>query len=147
MRISSITILAAAIISQVSALGINCKGSGWCTSATSDVAHCLNELIQTIDSNRWYNNEQHIACCQSDGKFGLPDAEGSVGFCAYLQKSGGAPGSSIKKLGPYIPNHGCKVCGSVPLFYPQGNNNVDDGELTFNMVTMGKGTKCTEGVC
>ncbi|KAF7596456.1 hypothetical protein BBP40_001763 [Aspergillus hancockii] len=31
-------------------------------------------------------------------------------------------------------HHRCKACGSVPYYFPQGNNNVDDGELTYNFV-------------
>ncbi|KAI9775455.1 MAG: hypothetical protein M1839_001072 [Geoglossum umbratile] len=139
-------LVATMAISSVAALGINCKGSGWCTSARDSVATNLNSLIQGIDSNRWYKNGEWIACVQSTGDF-VVDASGSVGFCAFLQNTGGTWGSIIKQLAPEIPKHDCRVCGSVPYYFPQGNNNVDDGELTFNMVTMPKGTKCTEGRC
>ncbi|KAI9775167.1 MAG: hypothetical protein M1839_001418 [Geoglossum umbratile] len=138
---------AATAISSVAALGINCQGSGWCPSARANVAMDLNDLIQGIDSNRWYKNGEWIACAQSEGDFGADTAKGDVGFCAFLQNTGGTWGSIIKQLAPEIPKHGCRVCGSVPYYFLQGNNNVDDGELTFNMVKMPKGTKCTEGRC
>jgi hypothetical protein len=139
-------LLAAAVIGCVAGEGINCEGSGWCASANSNVAQDLSNLLQGVDPNRWYNNGEWIGCVQSDGSFGVPDASGNVGFCAFLQNSGGDWGSVIKSLAPDIPGHGCRVCGSVPLSFP-GDNNVNDGELTFNMVTMGPGTQCTEGLC
>ncbi|KAI9862249.1 MAG: hypothetical protein M1813_004724 [Trichoglossum hirsutum] len=139
-------LVAATAISSVAALGINCGGSGWCSSARANVADNLNNLIQGIDPNRWYKNGEWIACTQSDGDF-VVEASGSVGFCAFLQNTGGTWGSIIKQLAPEIPKHGCRGCGSVPYYFLQGNNNAKDGELTFNMVTMPKGTKCTAGRC
>jgi hypothetical protein len=65
-------------------------------------------------------------------------------ICAFLQKSGGAPGRSIKTLSRAIPDHGCAVCGSVPLFFPD-DNNVDNGMLTFNAVSSPCGNK--HGLC
>lgn len=129
----------AALAASTSALGINCKGSALC-SATTDggVAQQLKEYIDRIDTSRYYNNGQQIACDK------VQAIEGSVTICAFLQNSNGAPGSSIKELAHYIPDHGCKVCGSVPLFYPQ-DNNVDNGELTFNVV--GNGCGNDGGLC
>ncbi|KAI9862064.1 MAG: hypothetical protein M1813_004836 [Trichoglossum hirsutum] len=139
-------LVAATAISSVAALGINCGGSALCSNTLDQVASNLNTYIQGIDPNRWYNNGEWIACTQSESNI-IPDVSGSLGFCAFLQNTGGTWGSIIKQLAPEIPNHGCRVCGSVPYYFLQGNNNVDDGELTFNMVTMPKGTRCTNGVC
>lgn len=120
------SVLALASISISGALaGINCNGSGNCPG----VAGNLNTLISyanSIDSNRWYNNGEKIVCQES--------ALGT-GLCAFLKNTGGAPGSSIKPLLQALANHGCKKCGSIPLFYPQGDNNdADHGILTVNAV-------------
>lgn len=97
--------------------------------------------------NQWYNNGEHIGCVQSSGSYIADPTEGDIGFCAFLQNTDGTWGSIIKQLAPYIPQHGCRVCGSVPYFYPRGDNDVNDGMLTFNMVTMPAGTQCTSALC
>ncbi|KAJ5475959.1 hypothetical protein N7475_001688 [Penicillium sp. IBT 31633x] len=61
------------------------------------------------------------------------EAGNGGGYCAFLQGTGGTNGGKIKELAHYIPDHGCKMCGSVPYFYP-GDNNVANGQLTFNYV-------------
>jgi hypothetical protein len=131
--IASIVAIATLAITT-SAKGINCQGSALCSSATSNggVAQQLKEYIDRIDTSRYYNNGEQIACDK------VQAIEGTVTICAFLQNSNGAPGSSIKGLAHYIPDHGCTVCGSVPLFYPD-DNNVDNGELTFNVVGSGCG--------
>ncbi|KAK3990722.1 killer toxin [Cladorrhinum sp. PSN332] len=103
----------------VDALGINCRGSGNC-GTSADAASKLVNILQTLNPNKNFLNRQQIAC------------SGSI--CAFLQNTGGASGSKIKELAHYITGHNCKVCGSVPYYYPQGNNNVADGQLTFNWV-------------
>ncbi|KAE8351729.1 killer toxin [Aspergillus coremiiformis] len=126
-------LLAVSLVSSSEAkLGINCRGSANCNTfgiANSQIAVQLKHAIDGIDTNRWYNNGEHIACVGSGARI-----TGNGGFCAFLQNTGGTNGGVIKSLAHYIPEHGCKVCGSVPYYYPQGNNNVDDGELTFNYV-------------
>ncbi|KAB8221349.1 killer toxin [Aspergillus novoparasiticus] len=118
------------VSSSEAKLGINCRGSANCnTFGNTQMAFQLKHAIDGIDPNRWYNNGEHIACVGSGARI-----TGNGGFCAFLQNTGGTNGAVIKSLAHYIPEHGCKVCGSVPYFYPQGNNNVDDGELTFNYV-------------
>jgi hypothetical protein len=115
-------------------LGINCRGSGYCTwndDKNTYEARTLTYFINGIDGGRWYNNGEHIACTPS-------------GICAFLQKTGGTWGSKIKELAHYIPDHGCTICGSVPYYFPDGNNNVDDGMLTYNYVS---NPKCKNGLC
>jgi hypothetical protein len=116
---------AAAMISLAglaSGLGINCNGSGLCGSSSANMQRIANIIrgdgvSPGIPDNRFYNNGEHIWCAPS------------VDFwtCAFLQKSGGAPGSSIKTLIQELADHGCYTCGSIPLFYPN-DNNVNDGE-------------------
>ncbi|KAL4886885.1 killer toxin [Aspergillus karnatakaensis] len=114
-------------------LGINCRGSSNCAQPDAPALINLVALIDNIDPNRWYDNGQQIAC-QNEAFL-----QGAV--CAFLQNSGGAPGSSIITLARDLRDHGCAVCGSVPLFFPQGDNNVDDGELTVNWT----GNSCCSG--
>ncbi|EAW10839.1 uncharacterized protein ACLA_053130 [Aspergillus clavatus NRRL 1] len=123
------TLIMVASALSANALGINCRGSAKCSAlwGPSDAAKQLTNVIQGIDTNRWYLNGEHIACVGND-------AGNGGGYCAFLQKTGGTNGGVIKNLAHYINDHGCKQCGSVPYYYPQGNNNVDDGELTYNYV-------------
>jgi hypothetical protein len=136
------TIVLLATITTASALGINCRGSSDCNIANDlHTASRLAGFISGIDPNRWYNNGEQIACAQSTGSLGV--ASGFVAICAFLQNTGGAPGRNIAGLAPFITGHGCTICGSVPYFYPS-DNNVADGELTFN----GVHNPCTDnGLC
>ncbi|CAG8238419.1 unnamed protein product [Penicillium salamii] len=116
--------------SATAALGINCRGSANCnTFGDNQMAIQLTRAIEGIDTNRWYNNGEHIACIGSGAGI-----TGNGGFCAFLQGTGGTNGGKIKELAHYIPEHGCRTCGSVPYFYP-GDNNVDHGQLTYNYVS------------
>jgi hypothetical protein len=98
------------------------------------VARNLADFINGIDQERWYQNREQIACDEVDQTTGDDTYSSNTKlFCAFLQDTGGAWGSDILRLAHYIPGHGCKVCGSVPYFYPS-DNNVEHGELTFNHV-------------
>ncbi|OCL14191.1 killer toxin [Glonium stellatum] len=132
-KISHLLALAVFSATTIAAEGINCHGSANCDTAP-DAPQLIDlvALIDHIDDNRFYNNGEQIAC-QNEAFF-----KGAV--CAFTQKSGGAPGSSIKTLAQELRDHGCSVCGSIPLFFPQ-DNNVDDGELTVNWV----GNSCCPG--
>lgn len=131
-------LLLAASSSPVQSLGVNCRGSGLCTPVingpvTGNEAKVLTDWIQgieaegyqpvVIDSNRIYKNGEQIACYQRSS------------ICAFLQKTAnGVSGANVRKLAKYIPDHGCKVCGSVQTDFPN-SNDVNNGELTFNYVT------------
>lgn len=107
------------VLTGASALGINCRGSIECLRQPNDAAPQLTNLLNGIDPARWYNNGDQIVCISS--------------VCACLQYTEkGASGATIQSLAHYIPEHGCKTCGSVPVFFPSGDNSVWDGELTFN---------------
>ena len=58
-----IAAITAACASQTVAKGINCEGSGWCTSAGTGVAAALTDLIMTIDDSRWYSTPSLIEYC------------------------------------------------------------------------------------
>ncbi|KAJ7257289.1 Kp4-domain-containing protein [Mycena rebaudengoi] len=111
--------------------GINCNGSKACFYGDSRAAAFLAGYIDKMRDDIWINNGQHIACIGH--------------ICAFLQNTGGTWGSIVKQLAPHIPyGHSCKICGSVPYYFPQGNNNVADGELTFNYVYS---PSCTNKLC
>jgi len=114
----------ASLLHLAAALGINCRG-GACASTG---AHQLTTAIEGIDRNRWFANEEQIACITVDST-----ATRSSSICALLQNTGGAWGSRILELAHYLRDYGCKGCGSVPYFYPE-DNDVSHGELTYNVV-------------
>ncbi|KAJ5394693.1 hypothetical protein N7509_000246 [Penicillium cosmopolitanum] len=114
-----------ALALSVSALGINCQGSSQCGNVDGRSTDILAS-VQKIDPNRTYFNGQRIACW----KAGAGD-----GLCAFLQGTGGIQGSLIPELVQDLVNHGCTRCGSVPVFFNSGDNNINDhGELTINYV-------------
>ncbi|KAL6691475.1 killer toxin [Trichoderma pleuroticola] len=107
------------------AAGINCNGNSLCGGVGGRSTDILN-YVQGINTGRTYQNGEHIACWES--------ALGT-GICAFLQGTGGITGDLIKVLVQDIVNHGCRVCGSVPVFFNSGDNNSNDhGELTINYV-------------
>jgi hypothetical protein len=123
----------AALFHLASTLGINCRGAAYCVggqagSRHSRVASRLTSAIENIDGDRWYADGELVACVTNQ-----PNHEGPVSFCAFLQSTGGALGSRILELAHYIEAHGCRGCGSVPVFYPE-QNEVSGGELTYNYV-------------
>ncbi|CAG7942292.1 unnamed protein product [Penicillium salamii] len=144
MKFTAVLSLLLPAVAVNAALGINCRGSAKCSGlwGPDNVANNLKKSIDGIDTNRWYYNGEHIACVSNQ-------AGNGGGYCAFLQGTGGTNGGKIKELAHYIPDHGfvpqydtvwtlltlirCKMCGSVPYFYP-GDNNVEHGQLTFNYV-------------
>ncbi|KAL5341311.1 killer toxin [Aspergillus crustosus] len=113
------------VLTTTSALGINCRGSSDCSLTDCPSLGQVLSIIEEIDDNSWFDNGEHIACIRAGAQ--------AYSLCAFLQNSGGALGSSIKTLARELQQHGCGNCGSVPLFYP-GDNDVNNGELTFNAV-------------
>ncbi|EGU86399.1 hypothetical protein FOXB_03083 [Fusarium oxysporum f. sp. conglutinans Fo5176] len=124
MHLGASLIALASAAGLVSA-GINCNGAAGCPSVAGNLDQLIN-LANGIDDNRWYNSGQKIVCIQTN--------LGNTGLCAFQQNTGGAPGHSIKSLLRSLRDHGCKKCGSVPLFYPSDNNDSSHGILTVNVV-------------
>jgi hypothetical protein len=151
----SLSILALTTIASscVAALGINCRGDGRCsfvrTYQDQSIADSLRqEIAGIVSDSRWYQNHQKIVCL--DVTVTTLDTTGSI--CAFLQGTGGIPGNEIKTLAQRIVGHGCKICGSVPVYFDRGDNDVKShGELTFNFVERnveGDGScKFTSGKC
>ncbi|KAF4445485.1 killer toxin, Kp4/SMK-like, core [Fusarium austroafricanum] len=132
MRFSSSALLFA---SSVAGLGINCRGSGFCSLSPNGSIQKIKEQIGVIiadgQGDRHFDTGAQIACTNAD--------QGS--FCAFYQ-SNGASGSANDAFThiQWIIDHGCKLCGSVPI---HDGNNVDDGQLTVNYVS----DPCCEGTC
>ncbi|KAI1076595.1 killer toxin, Kp4/SMK-like protein, core [Whalleya microplaca] len=117
---AAITILVVALgTTEVAALGINCRGSGNCSTAC--IRHALSEIntgVQYLPDGNNYPNGQHIACTGN--------------CCAYLQNIAGTKtGRQVKTYVQSLLAHGCDRCGSVPT---EDGNNVNTGELTVNWV-------------
>lgn len=123
-----IAVSIAALAASTSALGINCRGSGLCPS--DGAAGNLINLKAIVDGiqprNRAYSTGQQIACTGS--------------LCTYYQN--GATGTAEQASGflQALLDHGCHKCGSCPT---QAGNNVDNGELTANVV----GDAHCQGAC
>ncbi|MCJ1464053.1 hypothetical protein MMC07_002664 [Pseudocyphellaria aurata] len=118
---------------------LNCKGGAGCYFVDSKLtpAQILTVYIDHIDPNRIYLDGEKIACY----RFNLLGFHSHI--CAFLQKTNGAPGATIRDVSAWITGHGCRVCGSVPIGYPD-DDNVDNGMLTYNIVSSGA---CRTGLC
>ncbi|KAF4448227.1 hypothetical protein F53441_8334 [Fusarium austroafricanum] len=115
------TLIATALLAVgQAAAGINCKGSSQCSGSSNSIVDLVN-LASYIENSRWYQNGEHIVCASD--------------LCAFLQNTGGMPGTSTKKLIYDLYEHGYKKCGSVPIFWPEDNNEKSHGILTVNYVT------------
>ncbi|MCJ1466811.1 hypothetical protein MMC07_005431 [Pseudocyphellaria aurata] len=123
------------IVSPTFASEVTCNGDPDCHPANNRIARKLTDYINFIDPNRNYLDRELIAC----QKFKI-DTVFESHVCAFVQKEGGAPGSSIRNLAQFIPDHGCQTCGSVPYLYPEGYG----GNLTYNVVSDGA---CRDGLC
>lgn len=112
--------LSTLLSSSVSALGINCRGSGFCPSdgAAGNLIN-LKAIVDGIqDRGRHYDTGKQIACTGS--------------LCAFYQKGASGNAGDVSRQLQQLLDHGCKKCGSVPT---QPGNNVDNGELTVNIVS------------
>ncbi|KAK5993976.1 KP4 killer toxin [Cladobotryum mycophilum] len=105
---------------STTALGINCRGSGWCPS--DGAAGNLINLKYIVDGiqprDRYYNNGQKVACTGS--------------LCAFFQSGGSGTAGRASELLQELLDHGCKKCGSVPT---NPGNDVSHGQLTANIVS------------
>lgn len=99
------TILLTAVLAAQSAagLGINCRGSSQCSQGTAEVSRKLTKYINSLPDNKWIQNGVQIACVREPHPGGQNGA-----ICAFMQNTGGAPASSLKKLAQALVDHGCK---------------------------------------
>lgn len=119
---AAITLLVLALcVVNVTALGINCRGSSLCSGRGNAMVTLRDGINRDIDRSRQYSQGQEIACTDNN-------------ICAFVQNyDGTVSGDKIANLMPYLVDHRCGTCGSVPLNYPN-SNDVSQGELTVNYV-------------
>ena len=124
----------------INALGINCRGSSECDFATTFHANYLtffNQTLSTVQTrldNNTYSGITSFTFHAGDQIICRDTTPG--GICLYLQGPTipfvGVNGSFILEKLTYLIEHGCHICGSVPI---SGDNNEDTaGKLTANYV-------------
>jgi hypothetical protein len=134
-----------ALSTQVTAkkvTGINCQGSGMCTSAGVgvDLDLVVDFIKRRVDDERSYCDGENIGCVKNNNRDGR--------LCAFFRKTNKqgddcVKGRRAKELLGDLLNHGCGGCGSVPIAHNSTNNgNVNDGMLTVNYVTVRKASPC-----
>lgn len=134
-------------------LGINCRGSILCPQSPGVFSDTIGAMIRItngsvgycppdyscgpLNDTEFYLPMQHIVC--------LPTGQSFLGgLCAFAQGSNVPAivfGALIKRKLRELRDHGCFVCGSVPL---GGNNDPhSQGILTVNYVS----SKACKGMC
>ncbi|KAL8724945.1 MAG: hypothetical protein Q9181_006605 [Wetmoreana brouardii] len=137
------------------ALGINCRGSGFCqygpstnspditsifvSLATGTIGVCSAHFFcGPIADTDMYAPGAHIVCMPQGTSF-------LGGICAFTQgniTAAGTSGHVIKQKLKQLHEHGCTLCGSVPLS-AEGNDPDEEGILTVNYVRR----RVCSGVC
>ncbi|EHK24016.1 uncharacterized protein TRIVIDRAFT_58093 [Trichoderma virens Gv29-8] len=135
MRSSSFIAVAAAAAQGVAGLGINCHGDVYCGTVylnggtLSDFENIFNKL----DDKRKYQNGEDVGCVQH--LVGHLTGNFMATICAYIQNAkDDTTGATLKSVYKELQQYGCAVCGSVPLLYAKGDDDVNHGELTINIV-------------
>ena len=102
--------------------GINCEGSHMCRYSAGDAVEVMKNYTSTLTPAQTFEEGVHIACRDS--------------ICAFAQHVP-APlrGDEIQELIAKLWDHGCDICGSVPLDALDGGNDLDSGMLTLNYVS------------
>lgn len=108
------------------ALGINCRGSGLCTGSKGILGQAQGQL-RALDQNQQFSDGQHITCVKTSNI-------GEPSLCIFYQKTNGRKWTVAQTVNyvQQLIDHRCEACGSVPT---DSGNNVNNGELTANMVT------------
>ena len=140
-----------------------CPLAGWDDTNSESIAQGLRNALwgSTDDNSTSFSNGDHVICVSESQPISVGitasaeasggEASGSVGtsltlngniheggICVFPQKM--ASGATldlgtIRGLADALLEHGCSVCGSVPIHYvDEGSNDPGDGILTFNYV-------------
>ena len=144
----AILVLASGFIGRIAALGINCQGSSFCKTYFNGMDYRENVISEfweilnagpsehmkeggPIREDALYKagNPPWLAC--------QPLPKGGA-ICLFLQgnvPAGGVTGKTLQDRIGDLVNHGCSICGSVPI---SGNNDPDEmGFMTANFVKSG----------
>lgn len=126
MFFSNSLLALASAASTAGALGINCQGSGLCASNNGILENAFG-ILRGMDPSQQFSDGQHIACVESPVTIGNPS------LCLFYQRTGRTwtVDQTIWFVQSLI-DHGCGACGSIPV---DDGNDVNNGELTANMVT------------
>lgn len=140
------TILLLALTSLAASLGINCRGSALCQYGSDPRHHDAIGLFLALATYRIPICSSHFNCDPfHDTNVYMPGQsimclrQGTTflgGICAFTQgnvSTAGTNGTIIRERIRELHDHGCDLCGSVPL---SGNNDPDvGGILTVNYVS------------
>lgn len=135
MRFTSFIAVAAAAAQSVAGLGINCHGDMLCGIAyiSGGRLEHLTDVFNKLDDKRTYDNGEDVACIEIDSLNFSGSFKSTL--CAYIQNSkGNVSGATLKGVFKELQDHGCAICGSVPLLYAKGDDDINHGELTINLV-------------
>lgn len=158
-------------IVPTTALGINCRGSGFCKLASwqnknpERVMQALRDAIWASPkpNSTAYTSGAHVICLSSSvaintevgaaapenavsAGFSVSGKINSGGICVFPQlpsSTGNITLGLIRGLSDKLLEHGCGTCGSVPVKFLEGSNDPGPGILTYNYV---KDPSCT-GSC
>lgn len=135
MRFNNFIALAAATAQSAAGLGINCNGDTLCgiSYMTGGRLTQFQSIFDNIFEKRIYDNGDDIGCTEMT-HLNFKGAFKGV-YCAYIQNlDGSVDGATLKSLYTELVNYGCGICGSIPIHYAKGDDDVNHGELSFNMV-------------
>ncbi|XP_044717521.1 kp4 domain-containing protein [Hirsutella rhossiliensis] len=113
-------------VSSAAALGINCRGSGFCSVNDGSMKTIKDQVgVLIADGGR-------------DKRFNGGGPQGST--CVFYQDGASGTAKDAYDQLQKLLDHGCNQCGSVPT---QPGNDVSKGQLTVNFVK----NSCCQGDC
>ncbi|PTB53232.1 hypothetical protein M431DRAFT_88951 [Trichoderma harzianum CBS 226.95] len=129
MKFGNTLFTIASAITAVNAGGINCNGSGLCSGNKGLLSTAIGQL-RGMNQGSTFSDGQHVTCVKSSVTIG------DRSLCIFYQKTGRqwSVGQTVNFVQGLL-DHGCAACGSIPV---DPGNNVNNGELTANMVTNAK---------
>ncbi|KAH6605554.1 hypothetical protein Trco_004707 [Trichoderma cornu-damae] len=135
MRLNSFVSLAFAAAQSAVGLGINCHGDSLCgiVYMSGGSLSQFQSIFDNLIDKKLYENGDDVGCIEAEyanfrGRYNST-------LCAYIQNAQGTvAGATLKSLYRELVEYGCAMCGSVPLFYAKGDDDVNHGELTIDMV-------------
>ncbi|KAK1238420.1 hypothetical protein MKX07_006566 [Trichoderma sp. CBMAI-0711] len=172
MRLASFVAVAIAAAQSAVGLGINCHGDTRCgmstyhdnlatprfpflhppTNIVPGIAYLsggrlshLGTVIKKIDDTRKYENGEDIACIEIDSLNFKGPFKSTL--CAWIENydDDTVTGAAIKAAFQELLDHGCGICGAVPLLYAKGVDDVNKGELNVDLVdSLPDGCKANE---
>ncbi|MCJ1358416.1 MAG: hypothetical protein MMC33_008416 [Icmadophila ericetorum] len=118
--------------------GSNCNGGECCRTLSpvaeegmENIAVALTAYIDHINLTRIYTDNSEIACHDVDNLYNFGNTPQTV--CAVLKTRAPMTGAQIKSWAHFIPDHGCRICGSVPMVSVE-EGSVQVGELSYDCV-------------